>query len=99
MVELFLLTLLATIAAQLTPGPNFLAVAATALGQGRMAGIAVAAGSCEQAQRLSMLMSSSHAAVVLAIMAAVYSEYRCNGGSRLVFVRAKHYIYTKLSNP
>ena len=44
MVELFALTLLATIAAQLAPGPNFLAVAATALGQGRMAGMAVAAG-------------------------------------------------------
>jgi threonine/homoserine/homoserine lactone efflux protein len=44
MIELFILTLLATIAAQLAPGPNFLAVAATALGQGRMAGMAVAAG-------------------------------------------------------
>ena len=44
MVELFALTLLATIAAQLAPGPNFLAVAATALGQGRKAGMAVAAG-------------------------------------------------------
>ncbi|NKB54036.1 MAG: LysE family translocator [Rhizobiaceae bacterium] len=44
MVELFAITLLATIAAQLAPGPNFLAVAATALGQGRMAGLAVAAG-------------------------------------------------------
>lgn len=44
MVELFLLTLMATIAAQLAPGPNFLAVAAAALGQGRMAGMAVAAG-------------------------------------------------------
>ena len=44
MVELFAVTLMATIAAQLAPGPNFLAVAATALGQGRMAGMAVAAG-------------------------------------------------------
>ena len=44
MVELFLLTLMATIAAQLAPGPNFLAVAAAALGQGRMAGMCVAAG-------------------------------------------------------
>ncbi|MEP0944428.1 MAG: LysE family translocator [Rhizobiaceae bacterium] len=44
MVELFLLTLLATVAAQLAPGPNFLAVASAALGQGRLAGMAVAAG-------------------------------------------------------
>ena len=44
MVDLFLLTLMATIAAQLAPGPNFLAVAAAALGQGRMAGMCVAAG-------------------------------------------------------
>ena len=44
MIELFALTLLATIAAQLAPGPNFLAVVAAALGQGRMHGIAVAAG-------------------------------------------------------
>jgi threonine/homoserine/homoserine lactone efflux protein len=44
MIELFFITLLATIAAQLAPGPNFLAVAAAALGQGRRQGMAVAAG-------------------------------------------------------
>ena len=44
MVELFALTLLATVVAQLTPGPNFLAVAAASLGQGRMQGLAVAGG-------------------------------------------------------
>ncbi|MEP1207374.1 MAG: LysE family translocator [Rhizobiaceae bacterium] len=44
MVELFILIWLAITAAQLVPGPNFLAVAAAALGQGRLAGLAVASG-------------------------------------------------------
>lgn len=44
MIEVFVTALLGTIVAQVSPGPNLLAVASTGLAQGRQRAIAVAAG-------------------------------------------------------
>ena len=88
MVELFLLTLLAAVAAQLAPGPNFLAVAATALGQGRMAGIAVAAGVASGVFFWVILVAFGLGSL-LEIMPSALLALKIAGGLYLLYLAAR----------
>jgi len=88
MVELFAVTLLATIAAQLAPGPNFLAVAATALGQGRMAGMAVAAGVASGVFFWVILVAFG-LGTVLELAPALMVALKIAGGLYLLYLAAR----------
>ena len=88
MVEVFTLTLLATIAAQLAPGPNFLAVAAAALGQGRMAGMAVASGVASGVFFWVILVAFG-LGTVLQLVPAALLVLKIAGGAYLLYLAFK----------
>jgi threonine efflux protein len=88
MIEAFAAALVATAAAQAAPGPNFVAVAAAALGQGRRAGLWVTIGVTS-----GVLVWVSAVAlglgVVLELFPALVTAMKIIGGGYLLYIAVK----------
>ncbi|SDR16301.1 LysE family transporter [Pseudovibrio sp. Tun.PSC04-5.I4] len=88
MFEAFTITLAALVAMQLSPGPNLIAVASTALGQGRQAAFAVAAGVACGAFIWVLTISVGLGALVTAYPVLV-TVMKLSGGAYLLWLGLK----------
>ena len=88
MFEAFAAALIATAAAQIVPGPNFVAVVAAALGQGRRAAIFVTLG-VSSGVMVWVTAVAFGLAVVLAAFPVLLTFMKIIGGCYLLYVAAK----------
>lgn len=88
MIEAFAAALLATAAAQAAPGPNFVAVAAASLGQGRRAGLWVTIG-VTSGVLVWVTAVALGLGVVLELFPALVTVMKIVGGGYLLYIGAK----------
>jgi len=88
MFEAFAAALVATAAAQAAPGPNFVAVAAAALGQGRRAGVCVTLG-VTSGVLIWVSAVALGLAAVLKLFPVLLTAMKILGGAYLLYVSAK----------
>lgn len=88
MLEIYAVTLVGIVLGQVTPGPNLLAVAGAALGQGRRAATFVALG-VATAIFVWVTLAAFGLALVLAVAPALLTVMKLLGGGYLCFIALK----------
>ena len=85
MIDVYLITLSAVVLGQITPGPNFLAVASVSLANGRRAGVFVSIGIAAGVFFWVLSAALGLSAVVLAYPAVLFT-LKILGGSYLIYI-------------